>query len=310
MGEAIGKKLGGALGNFAGRKFRSLFGSGDYSEEHAKSGLDLNANSIVQPMSAAQVPLIGAAPSSHHGAVMVQHREYILDLQLQSGDNLWYYRINPANPLMFPWLHTLAQNFEQWMAIGIVFEFVSTCGNAVSSVQTNLGDVNMATQYDVSIQPIVNKVQLLNNFYATSAASSQNLMHAVECAPEDTPIQPMFIHSDANPLVPTDPRLQDLGIFTILTGGAQSPDLFTCGQLWVSYEIMLLKPKVYRPPILSAPLVTALELSRKCEEKEEPRISGAALIADMSALEVEEEERYNVTPEGKPRPRAGLFFQK
>jgi hypothetical protein len=297
VGESIGRKLGGALGNFAGRKFRSLFGSGDYHEEHEKSGLDLEANSIVQPMTAAQVPLMGAAPSTYHGAVMVQHREYILDVQIGAVNAFSNYRLNPANDLLFPWLHTLAENFEQWIPVGLVFEFVSTCGNAVSSTQTNLGDVNMATQYDTTIQPFTTKSQLLNNFYATSAASSQNLMHAIECSPTDTPFHPMFIHSDANPAVPTDPRLQDLGIFTVLTGGAQSGTAFTCGQLWISYEIILLKPKIYRPAIPDAQLVTALALAQRSERTGKATVSENELHSVLIELEREDEEKFHVTPE-------------
>lgn len=114
----IGAKIGAGLGNWAEKGIRSLFGSGDYHEEHAKSGLDVEANSIVQPMTAAQVPEF-STPESLHGAVRVAHREYIGDIStgVAGGSDFFRtYQITPLNPQLFPWLSVMAQNFQQWIA--------------------------------------------------------------------------------------------------------------------------------------------------------------------------------------------------
>lgn len=259
MGQSIGSLLGGAIGNWAGKGLRSLVGRGDYSEEHAASGLDVEANSIVQPMSAAQVPIF-STPEHLHGAVRVQHREYITDISTGIAlGNLIALRINPSNLSLFPWLYSISKNFEQWLPMGIVFEFVSTAGNAFSGGAANLGDVNMATLYDVAAEPLNTKNEILNHFYSTSAATSQNLMHAIECAPGDTPCMPRYItHPNASG-IPTDPRLQDLGILYIFTNGSQS--VYTAGQLWVTYDIILLKPRLGSAILDKQPAYyTALEL--------------------------------------------------
>lgn len=241
----IGRSIGSALGNFAERGIRSLFGSGDYSVEARTAGYETAANSMIEPVTAEQVPLFSES-SKHHGAVTVRHREYIQDLF--SGTSVLptaqEFIITPTNVDTFPWLSTIAQNFEQWIPLGIVFEFVSTAGSAINGTSAALGDVNFATQYNSAAPLFLNKSQLLNHFYSSSAATNANLMHAVECAPDDTPIMPRYLDRD-NFVIPTDPRLDALGVFQYI--GTGSPAAYFCGQLWITYEIVLLKPRLSLP---------------------------------------------------------------
>jgi hypothetical protein len=246
--QSLGSQIGAGIGNWAEKSIRSLFGSGDYGEEHAKSGLEVEANSIVQPMTAAQVPIF-STPEHLHGAVRVAHREYIGDIatgEFLGSDWSATYPITPRNPQLFPWLSVIAQNFQQWVPCGIVVEFVSTCGNAFSGASAALGDVNMAVEYDIEAPPYLNKNQMLNAFYSVSAATSQNLMMAVECAPEDQVVSNYFLQEPGRtPFY--DARLNVLGDLRIRNTGSQS--VYTAGQLWVTYEIILLKPRVYQPPL-------------------------------------------------------------
>ena len=239
----IGATIGAGLGNWAEKGIRSLFGSGDYSEEHAKSGLSVEANSIVQPMTASQVPMF-STPEHLHGAVRVAHREYVQDIDtgIPGADYTVGYQINPMNRTLFPWLSTLAQNYQQWVACGIVFEFVSTAGNAFSGASAALGDVSMVCEYDLEAAPITTKRDMLNSFYATSAATSQNLMMAVECAPDDSVTTVRFLQQPGLTLF-YDNRLNALGNLYIRNTGSQS--VYTAGQLWVTYEIILMKPRMF-----------------------------------------------------------------
>lgn len=241
----VGSSIGSVLGNFAERGIRSLFGSGDYSVEAKTAGYETAANSMIEPVTSEQVPMF-ADTSKHHGAITVRHREYIQDIF--SGTSVvptaQEFIISPTNRDTFPWLSTIAQNFEQWIPLGIVFEFVSTAGSAVNGTSAALGDVNFATQYNSAAPLFINKSQLLNHFYSSSAATNANLMHAVECAPDDTPIMPRYLDRD-DFSTPTDPRLDALGIFQYINTG--SPGAYNCGQLWITYEIALLKPRLTLP---------------------------------------------------------------
>lgn len=252
LGRNLGGKIGGALGHFAEKSFRSLFGSGDYQVEHANQagGFDVNENSIVSPLNASVPPEIIAEPSLTEGLMRVRHREFIRDVI--TGDaftpvNLAY-RINPCSRSTFPWLSSIAENFEQWVPHGIVFEFVSTCGNAVSSNAAPLGSVSLVTQYNVMAPRLRSKAQILNNYYAVSGKSSESLMHAVECDPSELPQRILWTQvspGEGQTARPGDDRLYDLGYFTYYATGSLSQ--YTSGELWVTYDISLLKPRLDYP---------------------------------------------------------------
>lgn len=228
LGHTLGSKVGGMLGDFAQRSFRSLFGSGDYVEEHKHQagGFDVKENSIVEPLNASVPPEIIAEPSLAEGLMRIRHREFIRDMptgELAIPTNEAF-RINPCSKITFPWLSTLAQNFEQWLPHGIVFEFVSTCGNAVSNNAAPLGSVSLVTQYNVMAPRLNTKSQCLNNYFAVSGKSSESLMHAVECDPDELPQRILWTSTSASSGAPGDDRLYDLGYFTYYAQGSLSTD--------------------------------------------------------------------------------------
>lgn len=239
---SMGEQIGGTLGRFAEGAIKSLFGSGDYSEEAKAGGFDVDQNTIIQePMTAAQVPAIHGG----HGKtemIRVRHREFIRDFSASTFAVYATYRLNPTDPLTFPWLSAIAGRFEQWRPLGIVFEFVSSCGNAVSSTNAALGTVSMATQYDYYAPAFSTKTELLNHYYATSGKTSQNQMHAIECAPSEMQVDLLWTDSHA---IAGDANLSDLGYTFVWREGSQAA--YTAGELWVTYDIELYKPKMTTP---------------------------------------------------------------
>jgi hypothetical protein len=242
---SIGSQIGSTIGNFAERGLRSLFGSGDYAETFEdQGGFDVDENSIVKPLTSSAVPLLNSADLKD-GHIRIKHREFISDISTAQDDNanIVTLPINPQESNMFPWLSTIAGNFEQWIPHGIVFEYVSTCGNAVSSTNAALGSVSMATQYNVYSDAFLTKSTLLNHYYAASTKTSENLMHAIECDPEEVQL-PIFNTFDGGvtPAVDGDLRMYYLGATTILLTGSQ--DVYTAGEVWVTYDISLIKPRI------------------------------------------------------------------
>jgi hypothetical protein len=248
-------------------------------------------------MSAAQVPIF-SEPGGLHGAVRVRHREYLGDLLTSVEVDAipqTRLRINPSNDVMFPWLSIMATNFEQWIPLGIVFEYVSTCGNAFSAGAANLGDINVATQYNVLAPGLNNKKQVLNHFFSTSAATAQNLMHAIECAPGDTPCLPRYIKFGGG--VVGDNRLDDLGIVNILTTGSQS--VYTAGQSWVTYDIILLKPRINPDPAkLTIPIFEATRIEEMARRRGKPLTREQIILlleTETKESEEESEEQHILT---------------
>lgn len=303
---------------------RSLFGSGDYAEEFkAAPGFDVNDNSIVKPTSAANVPLLNSENVGKDGYMRVKHREYIGDLVAGTTvdppngyyGTFRYFSITPQNPALFPWLSTIAGNFEQWIPHGIVFEFISTCGNAVSSTNAALGSLSMATQYNSLSGVFKNKTEMLNHYFAVSGKTADNLMHAIECNPEEVQV-PIYNTFDNNAKpISGDDRLYTLGRLEALAVGSQSA--YTIGELWITYDISLLKPRIKRTFLGGDIEPNGAELAEaelKCGTSEGEIIYPYALAlakerdAEQHALEelvhhepdIDEEDHW-VQP-GKPTP--------
>lgn len=193
------------------------------------------------------MPELESEPRLAEGLLRVRHREYLGDFQTglaPPGENNGVFRLNPADPRTFPWLSTLASNFEQWIPHGMVFEFVSTCGNAVSSTNASLGSISLATTYNSEASNFTSKTQLLNHYFATSAKTADNLMHAIECNPDEIPTKLLYtgVPTPFGPDFPGDDRLYDLGFTTFWLQGSQA--VYTAGEIWITYDISLLKPRV------------------------------------------------------------------
>jgi len=251
--QGIGSQIGSTLGNFAEGAIKSLFGSGDYSEEWGKAGgFEVGENTIVEPEMAAQVPVINGLPAHEADqGVRIRHREYLGEQKTtDAGSIVSIFRINPTDPLTFPWLSRIAARFEQWKALGVVFEFVSTSGSAIAGTSAALGSLSMATQYDSHSPVFANKIEMLNHYFATSGGCDRNQMHAIECDPSESQVSIFWTedhsYKPGPPIVSGDQNLDTLGWFYTRAQG--SPGGYVIGELWVTYDIILLKPKL--PPTL------------------------------------------------------------
>lgn len=186
-------------------------------------------------------------PSIHNrgkeGMVQIRHREYVGDLKSSTGFDLQYQiPLNPALAQSFPWLAPIANQFTQWQPNGILVEFISTSGNALSSTNAALGEVVLSTQYDSVNTPFTNKQQMLAQEFAVSGAPSCNLIHPIECAARLSGQTNYYTRAGA---VPTgaDQRLYDLGVLCVATSGQQQAG-FTLGEIWITYDILLMKPQL------------------------------------------------------------------
>jgi hypothetical protein len=231
-------KVGGFLGNFGKAALSTFLGSGDYIEGPFK----VEKNSVIHPEHSNQVPHM----HSGLGSVTVSHREYLRDITTGTTalpQGFWFV-INPFNSAMFPWLSTLASNFEQYRIKGMVIEYISNSGNAVSSTNAALGSVSIATQYNTQIPNFSTKRALLNHYYAVSAAPSQNMVHAIECKDMYDPYKLYWVRVP-NLNATYDSKLYDLGVVNVICQGSQS--IYTAGEMWVTYEIELYKPRLPPP---------------------------------------------------------------
>jgi len=181
------------------------------------------------------------------GSVIVRHREYLQDINPSVNFTLQSLNLNPGLLASFPWLSAIAQHFEQYRFRGLLFEFKSLSSDAVLSTATSsaLGSVVMATQYNALSPHFPDKFTMENYEFANSSKPSLSFIHPVECLKKDTTLTELYVRGGA-PAAGSDLRLYDLGVFNIATVGMQGTT-GVVGELWCTYEIELIKPKISNP---------------------------------------------------------------
>lgn len=220
-----------ALGDWAGQKFKDITGYGDYT---------LRKNTLMG------VPGV-SNPNDIENAYVVSHKEYLGDVISASTPNtfaLSAFSLNPGNPRTWEWLSQIACNFEQWVPQGIVFYYKSQSGSALNSVQTNLGTVLMATQYNIYADPFSSRAEMESYEFMTSGVPASDLVHGVECDPSQGAISTFFVDNGILGQSGPDRRFTDIGTFFVATDGFQGTSV-PCGELWVTYQVALLKPKLF-----------------------------------------------------------------
>jgi Viral coat protein (S domain). len=221
---------GTALGQGAGSKFAQLVGFGDYQ---------VKANTLVKELDmGSQVAAFGNLSQ----ATIVKHREFITDIAVPAvpGDfTTLQLSLNPGLANVFPWLSTIASNFQEYEFLGCVFEYKSTSSDTATGLA--LGSVVMSSNYDTAEDNYHDKREAENSQYCTSAKPSVDFAHPIECDPSVTFVPIKYIRTGA---VPTgkDSRLYDHVNVQVSTVGLPVGTTGNIGELWVSYEVALLKP--------------------------------------------------------------------
>lgn len=233
-GESVGRSIGGFLGKAASSVLGSIFGMGDYK---------VNYNTLSG---------IGGPPQfSNNGtnrSTVVTHREYVQDVTGTTSFSINSFPITPSNSTLFPWLSSVADNYEEYRIHGMIFEFKTTSGMSVSSTNTALGTVIMSTQYNPNDPQFNNKITMENYEFATSGGPFENFLHPVECKPALTVAPQLYVAQSTSSGAVVDLRLTNFGTFSIATVGMQASNVV--GELWVSYQVELLKPRISSFPTL------------------------------------------------------------
>lgn len=248
------------LGDYAEKGLSTLFGLGEYQEglaeelgvkqeEIAMSKNTPEVNSLVEPVSTNDVvPLMHMDKEGH---VRLTRREFVrnVDIDLTANPVITNLKINPGVSADFPWLSGIATSFEKYAFVGLAAEYVPTSGYAVSGTSAALGTVAMAFKYDVSNPsgwPITSLTGLLNYNGAVSTSPAAPAVCYMECDPAFTTQPVRLVQTEsiaAGALSVQNTIAADL---LIIAQGA--PGDYTCGQLWLTYDVVLMNPRTIRPP--------------------------------------------------------------
>lgn len=230
-GSQMGKALGGRLAQ--------IVGFGDYT---VKTN-NLATVGFAVPEGEAVPQFIG---NGHETSV--RHREFIKDIVIPGAPAAFTnqtFRINPADAVTFPWLAAVAAEYQQYRFNGLVFEFKTMSSDITGGGA--LGTVVLATEYDVVDVPFASKIAMENSEYAVSTKPSCSVIHAVECDPKLTSLKFLYTRESTLGLATSDSRFYDLGNFQIATTGLPGAAGTVLGELWVSYDVTLIKPQIATP---------------------------------------------------------------
>lgn len=234
IGGPVGALAGGAVGSFV----NTIFGKGDYS---------VRSNTIMRPLPMGhQVP----AFANLVNASIITHQEFLGDIVEPANNNGLFlnrtYSINAALSGTFPWLSVLAANYDQYLFSGLVFQYKASSSviNNAAGAGLGLGMVIMSTDYDASQPAYATKLEMENAQYTVSGRPSDSIIHPIECDRSYTPVSLLYTRFATVP-AGSDTRLYDLGVFQLATQGIPAnANPQTLGELWVSYQVALVKPQL------------------------------------------------------------------
>jgi len=225
--------LGSAAGVHFARRLSKLIGSGDYSVNQVR------VNSLINPAGAD--PIAAFQASGGLNCLRIRHREFLGDITTgpTAGAFVNYsYNINVGLRETFPFLSQLADNYEEYVMGGLVFEFISTASPYLAT--SALGSIIASMEYNPTAPPYVSKYQMENSSNAVSNRLDKSIMYGVECAHGTNTQNSYFVRTGASaaPLTSTD-----MGTFQIAVApGSGVPTNSVVGELWVTYDVCLDRP--------------------------------------------------------------------
>lgn len=220
------------FGTFAGDVIKTFTGFGAYN---------VASNALYE---GAQAPFVRNSDLS--GGLVVTHREYVCDVITSStlgAFSLQTFFINPGLPQLWEFLPQIACNYEEYIIEGMLLTYKPTSADATNSTNIALGTVVMATQYNPTLPDYESKAEMMSAEYCTSCKPSEGMIHPIECDMSKTPQNMLYVRTGTIP-TNTDQRLWDFAKVSIATSGFQGGSV-VCGELWVSYQFALLKPRLY-----------------------------------------------------------------
>lgn len=237
-GGALGGPVGSALGGLLQKGIYALTGFGDYQ---------IQKNVLTETNGPP------AVINRSNKEFVVRHREYITDIYSASGTASTpsafanqVFSINPGDFNTFPWLSAVADKFETYRIEGMIFEFKSLYSDAVVTQNGSIGSVILATEYNAGAAPFPNKQYMENYEFAQSCKPSHSVLHPIECARSQNVLSELYVRPGPVPSG-EDVKTYDFGDFQIASQGiplGSAGAAVALGELWVSYQIALIKPKI------------------------------------------------------------------
>jgi hypothetical protein len=192
-----------------------------------------------------RVPKGGTTKSANRikRSLTISEDEYIADVVLTSaGFTNLQYAINPGNSVTFPWLSTIAANFNKYKFTKLKFYYQRIASEFATPGQT--GDIVLSVNPDASDPAPVAQAQVYDLQMRDAAMPCENFVLNKISLAELNKQDSFYVRVGAAP-ANTDIKTYDCGNLNVSTIGTASSGI--CGKLFVSYSVMLHSPVLVQP---------------------------------------------------------------
>jgi len=192
------------------------------------------------------------------GTIVVNHTEFITDIygipwdattvppSRTSDFQSFTLELNPGLSNTFPFLSQIAQNFEEFQFIQLVFEYHPKLSNNLTSNDGQTGTLLFHTDTNPNNKPKSSKQRLNQQFGTVDGRPIDFLDHGIECDPNKLP-------GDGHRFVRTEPITEGQDKLNYDHGLSQFAVCSTpqelsnevLGELHVYYTVKLIKPRCY-----------------------------------------------------------------
>jgi hypothetical protein len=227
-------------------------GRGEYANLHSGDVTHHN-NLVAGGASSNSIPAFTGS-GDETGAVCITHSEYMGDIYAPgtAGSttitpfSIQSWSLNPGLEASFPFLSQIACNYAEYEFVQLIFHYRSTTTDVGSSTTGQCGTIIMATQYNASAALWQDKQEMMQAAHAMDCKVTEHMTHGVECDPAKTALSTER-YVRANPVIKDeDKKTYDHGTFQVaLCNCPPAYNGLPVGELWVSYKVMLRKPKLF-----------------------------------------------------------------
>lgn len=238
----VSRRVGRNIGGLAYGLGKSYLGGGGYVPvgRGEYSGPDGGPSNSLVGGSDVTVPTMQGGDEI--GSVTIQHREFLGNITGSIGFDVSAFHLNPGLVSSFPWLSQIAVNYEEYEFQQLMYTYTSLLSEATAS--GSVGSVIMSTNYNAGQPEFSSSNDMMNNIGTVSARPTENrVIHGIECNPQKNVMGSYYVRVGSVPSG-QDVKTYDMGVFQLATEGMPTDDQLQ-GQLWVSYNIVLRKPKLF-----------------------------------------------------------------
>lgn len=195
-----------------------------------------NTRKVTAPVATASIMVTGKPRISglQGNSVRIVNREYFKDV---TGTDEYFAQatqINPGNNIMFPWLSSIAANYESYM-----FKRLKFCYEPICATNT-AGSVMMAIDYDAADAVAPSKAVLMA--YEGAVRTSPWAEAICNANRADKILQKRYVVIGPTGPIGTDIRLSNVGFLTVATQQVSKQN--NIGEMYVEYEVEFYIPQL------------------------------------------------------------------